>query len=180
MAIGNDTGPMHLLATVGCASLVLFSGDSDPARCAPRAPPDAPAVQVSTRQSRDLTPEVVTRAVDTLRAILPVPLEAPADGHQPLSLPSAAPAARGRVPLPQRYWAILTIALGLTLAVLDGSSPMSRCRRSRATCRPSPSASIWVVNAYQLAVTISLLPLASLGDIFGYRRIYQAVWWSSP
>ena len=25
------------------------------------------------------------------------------------------------VPLPQRYWAILTIALGLTLAVLDGS-----------------------------------------------------------
>ena len=25
------------------------------------------------------------------------------------------------VPLPQRYWAILTIALGLTLAVLDGA-----------------------------------------------------------
>ena len=37
----------------------------------------------------------------------------------------------------------------------------------------SPSASIWVVNAYQLAVTISLLPLASLGEIYGYRRIYQ-------
>jgi DHA2 family multidrug resistance protein-like MFS transporter len=30
-----------------------------------------------------------------------------------------------------------------------------------------------VVNAYQLAVTISLLPLASLGDIYGYRRVYQ-------
>ena len=30
-----------------------------------------------------------------------------------------------------------------------------------------------MVNAYQLAVTISLLPLASLGDIFGYRRVYQ-------
>jgi DHA2 family multidrug resistance protein-like MFS transporter len=30
-----------------------------------------------------------------------------------------------------------------------------------------------VVNAYQLAVTISLLPLASLGDIVGYRRVYQ-------
>ena len=37
----------------------------------------------------------------------------------------------------------------------------------------SPAASIWVVNAYQLAVTISLLPLASLGDIYGYRRVYQ-------
>ena len=29
------------------------------------------------------------------------------------------------------------------------------------------------MNAYQLAVTISLLPLASLGDIYGYRRVYR-------
>ncbi len=35
-AIGNDTGPMHLIAGAGCASLVLFSGASDPALCAPR------------------------------------------------------------------------------------------------------------------------------------------------
>ncbi len=35
-AIGNDTGPMHLIAAAGCASLVLFSGASDPALCAPR------------------------------------------------------------------------------------------------------------------------------------------------
>ena len=32
-AIGNDTGPMHLLATAGCRAVVLFSHDSDP-RCA--------------------------------------------------------------------------------------------------------------------------------------------------
>jgi DHA2 family multidrug resistance protein-like MFS transporter len=38
----------------------------------------------------------------------------------------------------------------------------------------APAASIWVVNAYQLAVTVSLLPLASLGDIIGYRRVYAA------
>jgi MFS family permease len=35
-----------------------------------------------------------------------------------------------------------------------------------------PADAIWVTNAYQFAVVISLLPLASLGDIFGYRRIY--------
>ena len=35
-AVGNDTGPMHLLASVGCPSVVLFSRDSDPALCAPR------------------------------------------------------------------------------------------------------------------------------------------------
>ncbi|MGE0223623.1 MAG: glycosyltransferase family 9 protein [Acetobacteraceae bacterium] len=36
LAVGNDTGPMHLIATAGCASVVLFSNDSDPALCAPR------------------------------------------------------------------------------------------------------------------------------------------------
>ncbi len=36
-AIGNDTGPMHLLAASGPPCLVLFSHESDPSRCAPRA-----------------------------------------------------------------------------------------------------------------------------------------------
>ena len=36
LAVGNDTGPMHLAAAAGCASVVLFSGDSDPKLCAPR------------------------------------------------------------------------------------------------------------------------------------------------
>jgi ADP-heptose:LPS heptosyltransferase len=35
-AIGNDTGPMHLIATAGCPSVVLFSHESDPSLCAPR------------------------------------------------------------------------------------------------------------------------------------------------
>jgi DHA2 family multidrug resistance protein-like MFS transporter len=38
----------------------------------------------------------------------------------------------------------------------------------------SPSSAIWVINAYQLAVTVTLLPLASLGEIYGYRRVYMA------
>lgn len=36
LAVGNDTGPMHLIATAGCRSVVLFSGASDPALTAPR------------------------------------------------------------------------------------------------------------------------------------------------
>lgn len=34
-AVGNDSGPMHLLATAGCPTVTLFSRDSDPALCAP-------------------------------------------------------------------------------------------------------------------------------------------------
>ncbi|MDA8250627.1 MAG: glycosyltransferase family 9 protein [Rhodospirillales bacterium] len=38
LAVGNDTGPMHLIAAVGCPSVVLFSAESDPALTAPRGP----------------------------------------------------------------------------------------------------------------------------------------------
>jgi hypothetical protein len=34
-----------------------------------------------------------------------------------------------------------------------------------------PAGSIWVVNAYQIAMVASLLPFASLGEIYGYRRV---------
>src|ERR1700732_3572364 len=77
------------------------------------------------------------------------------------------------VPLPQRYWAILAIALGLTLAVLDGAIANVALPTIARELEASPASSIWVVNAYQLAVTITLLPLASLGDIYGYRRVYR-------
>jgi ADP-heptose:LPS heptosyltransferase len=36
LAVGNDTGPMHLIAAAGCRAVVLFSAASDPALCAPR------------------------------------------------------------------------------------------------------------------------------------------------
>ena len=35
-AVGNDTGPTHLVAAMGCPTLALFGEDSDPAICAPR------------------------------------------------------------------------------------------------------------------------------------------------
>jgi len=60
VAIGNDTGPMHIVATAGCASVVLFSGESDPALCAPRGR----AVQVLRETSlADLPVEAVLEAL---------------------------------------------------------------------------------------------------------------------
>ena len=38
LAIGNDTGPMHLAAAMGCRCVVLFSAASDPDLTAPRGP----------------------------------------------------------------------------------------------------------------------------------------------
>jgi ADP-heptose:LPS heptosyltransferase len=38
LAVGNDTGPMHMAAASGCPCVVLFSADSEPALTAPRGP----------------------------------------------------------------------------------------------------------------------------------------------
>jgi DHA2 family multidrug resistance protein-like MFS transporter len=78
------------------------------------------------------------------------------------------------LPPPQRYWAILTIALGLILAVVDGAIANVALPTIAKDLDASPAFSIWIVNGYQLAITISLLPLSSLGEIVGYRRIYLA------
>jgi ADP-heptose:LPS heptosyltransferase len=37
-AVGNDTGPTHMMAAAGCPTLSLFGAESDPALCAPRGP----------------------------------------------------------------------------------------------------------------------------------------------
>jgi DHA2 family multidrug resistance protein-like MFS transporter len=78
------------------------------------------------------------------------------------------------LPQPQRNWAILTIALGLIMAVVDGAIANVALPTIAKALDASPAFSIWIVNGYQLAVTISLLPLASLGEIIGYRRVYLA------
>lgn len=52
-AVGNDTGPMHVIAAAGCPSVVLFSGESDPALCAPRAGAGGPAPVILRRAPLD-------------------------------------------------------------------------------------------------------------------------------
>jgi MFS transporter, DHA2 family, multidrug resistance protein len=73
---------------------------------------------------------------------------------------------------PQRGWAILTIAVGLIMSVMDGAIANVALPTIARDLHASPAFSIWIVNGYQLAITISLLPLASLGEIIGYRRVY--------
>jgi DHA2 family multidrug resistance protein-like MFS transporter len=78
------------------------------------------------------------------------------------------------LPLPQRYGAIITIVIGLSMAVLDGAIANVALPTIASDLNASPAASIWVVNAYQIAIVISLLSLSFLGDMFGYRRVYKA------
>lgn len=59
-AVGNDNGPMHLIAAAACPSLVLYSYESDPALCAQRGP----QVKILRRDTLDmLTVDAVEAAM---------------------------------------------------------------------------------------------------------------------
>ena len=65
LAIGNDTGPMHAFSMCGCNSLVLFSDDSNPKRCAPRAINKKKLVKII--QKNDLRNLTVDEVLHSLR-----------------------------------------------------------------------------------------------------------------
>jgi ADP-heptose:LPS heptosyltransferase len=56
LTVGNDTGVCHLAAAAGCAVMVLFSGGTDPARCAPRG---RRVEVIATPDLHDLAADVV-------------------------------------------------------------------------------------------------------------------------
>lgn len=64
--------------------------------------------------------------------------------------------------------------MAIAMAVLDGTIVTVALPTMARQFAVAPESAIWIVNAFQLAVTVSLLPLAALGDILGYRRVY---WW---
>jgi len=78
------------------------------------------------------------------------------------------------LPIPRRYWSVAAIWLAMTMSVLDGAIANVALPTIAHELNASAASSIWIVNAYQLAITVTLLPLAALGDRLGYRRVYMA------
>jgi len=78
------------------------------------------------------------------------------------------------LPTPRRYWSVIAIWLAITMAVLDASIANVALPAIARDLHAAAAESIWVVNAYQLAIVVALLPLAALGEILEYRRIFQA------
>jgi DHA2 family multidrug resistance protein-like MFS transporter len=89
------------------------------------------------------------------------------EAHRPAAAPDG-------LPVPRRYWSIAAIWLAMTMSVLDGAIANVALPTIARELHASPASSIWIVNAYQLAITVTLLPLAALGDRLGYRRVYLA------
>ena len=64
LAIGNDTGPLHLAAAAGAPTVVLFSSVSDPALSAPRG-------KVAVLQAGKLSELPVAKVAQAAAALLP-------------------------------------------------------------------------------------------------------------
>ncbi len=76
------------------------------------------------------------------------------------------------LPMPRRLGAVLAVAFGVGLSVLDSAIANVALPTLGAELAVSSADSIWIVNAYQLAIMVSVLPLAALGETLGYRKIY--------
>jgi DHA2 family multidrug resistance protein-like MFS transporter len=68
--------------------------------------------------------------------------------------------------------ALVAILLAVALATLDTAIANTALPAIAVDLRALPAASIWVINAYQLAVVATLLPFAALGDLLGPRKVY--------
>ena len=76
------------------------------------------------------------------------------------------------LPTPRRHYATLAIMATLILVVLDGAIANVALPTLAVTLKVSAANSIWVVNGYQLALVMTLLPCAALGESLGLRRVF--------
>jgi DHA2 family multidrug resistance protein-like MFS transporter len=76
------------------------------------------------------------------------------------------------LPAPQRRWVMGCALLGVVLAGLDSAIANIALPTIARELAATDAATVWIVNSYQLAVAVCLLPAASLGESLGLKRIY--------
>jgi DHA2 family multidrug resistance protein-like MFS transporter len=84
----------------------------------------------------------------------------------------SAGAMQDGLPIPRRHYATFAIMATLVLVVLDGAIANVALPTIAASLDVSPASSIWVVNGYQMALVMALLPCAALGESLGLRRAF--------
>ena len=76
------------------------------------------------------------------------------------------------LPSPARYYAMVVVILGISLSVLDGTLINLALPKITQDLSATAAQTVWIINAYQIAILSFLLPLSVLGDLIGYRRVY--------
>jgi DHA2 family multidrug resistance protein-like MFS transporter len=74
----------------------------------------------------------------------------------------------------QLIWAVLVLSVGVGMSALDTAIANTALPAMAQQLHATPADSVWIVNAYQLAMVATLLPVAALGETIGYKRVYVA------
>lgn len=72
----------------------------------------------------------------------------------------------------RNYAAIIAILLVLVMTVLDVTLVNVALPVLAVKFGVSDSSTVWIITAYQLVITMLLLPLSSVGDLYSYRRTF--------
>lgn len=64
------------------------------------------------------------------------------------------------------------MALVLIMSVMDSTMANVALPTIAADLDIEPSFAVWIVNAYLMAIMVTVLPFAALGEIIGYSRVY--------
>jgi MFS family permease len=78
------------------------------------------------------------------------------------------------LPEPRRTRAAACIAAGISLTVLDAAMVNIALPSAARDLGLTPADAVWVVNAYQITVVGTLIPFAALGEIAGFKRVWNA------
>lgn len=87
------------------------------------------------------------------------------------AIAAAAPPIEDGLPRAARLKAMTAVAMAVLLSVLDYTVVNIAMPVIARDVHTTDSAAIWIVNAYQLANLIALLPVATLGEKFGHARM---------
>ncbi|OWJ77427.1 MFS transporter [Haematobacter genomosp. 1] len=68
--------------------------------------------------------------------------------------------------------ALVAVMAGVTLVTLDISLTSTAIPAIASGLHVDPARAIWIINVYYLAVVAALLPLATLGEIHGHRKVF--------
>jgi DHA2 family multidrug resistance protein-like MFS transporter len=80
---------------------------------------------------------------------------------------------REGLPPEQRRWAVVATGIGTLMSMVDQTIANTALPTIANDLHASAASSIWVINAYQVASTVCLIPVSALADIVGYARLYR-------
>ena len=77
------------------------------------------------------------------------------------------------LPTPRRYGAAAAVALGIMMSVLDVNMVNVALPVLASELQVSDSATVWIINSYNLSVLAFLLPCAAIGERIGLQKVLR-------